>query len=294
MNRPTNTISPFEEMLAYETLWGMKNQSLKKLNDCWDHQALPSQVLQSCEGLAPAEDLRQDVARYLKDRVLSHDRYFSVCVNGTYSYPARLQDAHNPVRFFYYSGDIGFLETKCVSVVGTRKATPEGTRRTKALVLGLVQAGFTVVSGLAEGIDTAAMTTAIQAGGRVVGVIGTPINHYYPPQNKELQDFVAQHHLLISHVPFYRYDHEPFKMKRLHFPERNETMAALSQATIIVEASDTSGTLIQARACMNQGRKLYILNSCFDVPGLKWPHAYEQKGAHRVRELGDILQTIDK
>ena len=129
-------------------------------------------------------------------------------------------------------------------------------------------------------------------GGRTIGVIGTPINENYPKSNKQLQECVAQEHLLVSQVPFYHYAHEPFTHKKRYFPERNETMSALSEATIIVEASDTSGSLTQARACLQQGRKLFILNSCFENREISWPSTYEKRGAIRIRELDDILEAL--
>jgi len=155
-----------------------------------------------------------------------------------------------------------------------------------------VNRDFTIVSGLAAGIDTAAMESAIAESGRTIGVIGTPINATYPKENTGLQEKVAKEHLLISQVPFYRYANEPFMARKIHFTQRNETMAALSEATIIVEASDTSGSLTQARACLQQGRKLFILNSCFEVPEITWPKTYLERGAIRVREIDDILNAL--
>src|SRR5690606_30700269 len=106
------------------------------------------------------------------------------------------------------------------------------------------------------------MQATIDAGRPTVGVIGTPVNQSYPKENADLQEHVAREYLLVSQEPFYRYSIEPFPAKRRYFPERTETMAALTQATIIVEASETSGTLTQARAALRHGRKQFILNSC--------------------------------
>jgi DNA processing protein len=99
---------------------------------------------------------------------------------------------------------------------------------------------------------------------------------------------VAREYLLISQVPVCRYTEQHYKINSRFFPERNITMSALSEATIIVEAGDTSGTLTQARAALKQNRKLFILDSCFNVPGLKWPHTYLQKGAIRIRDYEEI------
>lgn len=286
-----NTISPYDEMVAYETLWGMHSESLKSIAELFQsNPALPSELLRRHESemLRDASDIRAEVEKFISNFLGA----FSVSVHGCFQYPTKLRDAKHPLELFYYRGDIGLIERKCISVVGARKASPDGVRRAARLARGLAERGFTIVSGLAAGVDTAAMTAALEAGGSTIGVIGTPINETYPKENRALQEQVAQSHLLISQVPFYRYRNEPFDARRRYFPERNVTMAALSEATVIVEASDTSGTLTQARACLQQGRKLFILNSCFENPSIKWPHTYEKRGAIRVRDLDDVLAVV--
>lgn len=283
-----NAVSPYREMIAYETLWGQQSQSLRTLAEQFKKERLlPSQILAQEFQFGKVEDIRQSVENYLRNK-----RGFSVAVHGDFQYPQKLQEAKYPVELFYYRGDIGLLESRCISVVGARKSTPDGERRAKKLVTALIKEKFTIVSGLALGIDTAALNAAIEGGGNVVGVIGTPIDQFYPPENKALQNLIAHQHLLLSQVPFYRYSVEPFKSKRNYFPQRNETMSALSEATVIVEASDTSGTLTQARAALQQGRKLFILNSCFENSAITWPEKFRQRGAIRVRDMGDILTVM--
>ena len=280
-----NAVSPFEEMVAYEIL--ASRESLKTVSRQLSHDGvLPSRLVRQTH--IPADAI-ENVRHFL-----SKKSGFTVCVRGVYQYPSRLEDAQNPVRMFYAKGDIGLLESRCISVVGTRKVSSEGARRASKLTAELTAAGFTIVSGLAAGVDTFALRTAIEKGGRVVGVIGTPIDEYYPKENRELQDEISSKHLLVSQVPFYRYKHEPFQQRRFYFPMRNETMAALSEATIIVEASETSGTLTQARACFHQGRKLFILDSCFKNPAITWPKKFEEKGAIRVVSTAQILSNLTK
>ncbi len=161
------------------------------------------------------------------------------------------------------------------------------------MVNALVDNNYTVVSGLAIGIDTVALTTAINRKSPVIGVIGTPIDQYYPKQNRSLQDHIGSEYLLISQVPFYRYHTEHFSAKKYYFPQRNETMSALSEATIIIEASDTSGTLTQARAALAQNRKLFILNSCFENKNITWPKRFEDR-AIRVRSVDDVLNALPR
>jgi DNA processing protein len=115
----------------------------------------------------------------------------------------------------------------------------------------------------------------------------------YPKEHAQLQSEIAKRHLLISQVPVVSYDQMKFARKRLFFPERNITMSALTQATIIVEAGNTSGTLTQARAAIEQGRKLFILNSSFEKSDLTWPQKFAAKGAIRVRTISDILDNLD-
>ena len=124
-------------------------------------------------------------------------------------------------------------------------------------------------------------------------MIGTPLDEFYPKQNKNLQLYIAKKHLLISQVPFIRYASQNYKVNRFFFPERNKTMSALSEATVIIEASETSGTLIQARAALDQGRKLFILQNCFENKNITWPERFEKQGAVRVREYEDIIKHLD-
>ncbi|EFK6515218.1 DNA-processing protein DprA, partial [Escherichia coli] len=96
----------------------------------------------------------------------------------------------------------------------------------------------------------------------------------------------------ISQVPFHRYLEQDYRSNRIFFPERNVTMSALTEATIIIEASETSGTLTQARAALAQGRKLFILESCFRNPSITWPARFEAQGAIRVRNYEDIRRHL--
>jgi DNA processing protein len=225
----------------------------------------------------------------LRDRT---SRRFDVRLHGELDYPAKLRDATYPVELLYFQGHWDLAYTRSVAVVGTRKPTPDGVTRTEQLVKKLVRDGFTIVSGLAEGVDTAAHTTAIEAEGQTIAVIGTPLGQAYPRSNQALQEQIADKYLLISQVPVERYDAQNPKVNRFFFPERNKTMAALSEATIIVEAGETSGTLIQAREAIKQGRKLFILNSCFERSDLTWPARFEKDGAIRVRDYDDIRRQL--
>ena len=122
--------------------------------------------------------------------------------------------------------------------------------------------------------------------------IGTPLSHAYPKENAGLQNDIAENFLVISQVPVKRYESQDYRRNRAFFPERNITMSALTEATIIVEAGETSGTLFQARAALQQGRRLFILDSCFRSTALTWPEKFAQKGAIRVKDYDDVRRHL--
>ncbi len=179
----------------------------------------------------------------------------------------------------YYKGNLDHVRTfPTVSVIGARKASPEGILRTNKLVKKLVDKSIVIVSGLAEGIDTAAHTSCIKLGGKTIGVIGTPLDAYYPKQNKELQNEIATNHLLLSQFEFGNV------VKPQNFPMRNKTMALISKATIIIEAKEKSGCLYQATEALRLGRELYITKSCVDDLSLTWPSKMLNSGAKVLTE----------
>ncbi|MGH8244753.1 MAG: DNA-processing protein DprA, partial [Steroidobacteraceae bacterium] len=215
-------------------------------------------------------------------------QHFGIRVHGAGDYPDKLRDAEHPVELLYFQGNWDITSTRCVAVVGTRKPSEDGLRRTAKLARRLANDGFTVASGLAQGIDTAAHTAAIEAGGLTIAVLGTPITSCYPPENRELQKCIANEFLVVSQVPIVRHSRQTWHGNRFFFPERNVTMSALTEATVIVEAGNTSGTLIQARHAIQQKRKLFILDSCFRNAELTWPAKYVELGAIRVSDFEDI------
>jgi DNA protecting protein DprA len=168
----------------------------------------------------------------------------------------------------FYAGDLDLLDAPTVSIVGTREVSDAGWKRASQLARELAKSGVTIVSGLAKGVDTAALTSAMSNGGRVVAVIGTPLDKAYPAENAALQQQIYADHLLMS--PFKEGD----RVFKSNFPVRNRVMAAVSDATVIIEASDTSGTLHQAAECVNLGRWLFIAKSVVDDRNLKWPKKF--------------------
>jgi DNA processing protein len=280
-------ISPQREMGAYEALWDEDGATFKTISEKLSKRpdTVPSDLVEPERVQKYREVVRDVMAK-------ANVEHFGVRVLGAGEYPDKLRDADYPIAVLYYRGWWDLVNSRSVAVVGTRTPTEDGIKRARTLVRGLVKDGFTIVSGLAKGIDRVAHETAIDEGGRTIAVLGTPISHAYPAENRELQEKIAQEFLLISQVPIKRWQSQGPKQNRIFFPERNITMSALTEATIIVEAGETSGTLVQARHALKQGRKLFILDSCFENPAITWPHRFAEQGAIRVRNYADISRHL--
>jgi DNA processing protein len=283
----SRAVSPLLELGAYEALWQEPKTSFRTLSEKFAAHpgAVPSDFVPPNRAKDYAATVRQ------KFREADIDR-FGIRVHGAGEYPQKLRDAAHPIELLYYQGWWDLASSRSVAVVGTRKPSPEGIARARRLVKSLVQHDFTIVSGLASGIDRVAHETAIDADGRTIAVIGTPLSHSYPRENAELQRRIARDFLVISQVPVCRYDAQDHRINRFFFPERNITMSALTEATIIVEAGETSGTLIQARAALQQGRKLFILDSCFRNKKITWPQRFADQGGIRVTDYDDIRRHL--
>jgi DNA processing protein len=187
----------------------------------------------------------------------------------------------------WLAGDASLVKLPCVAIVGARKVSEEGAARARRLARELSAAAVVVVSGLAKGVDTEAMSAAIKAKGRTIGVIGTPIDRAYPVENRRLQETLYRDHLLVSQF-------EPGKpVYPSNFPERNKLMAAISDATVIIEASDESGSLHQAAECTRLGRWLFITRSLAENPELHWPKDFLHYPTTRIlNHTSDILNVL--
>jgi DNA processing protein len=284
---PEQSVSPWLEFGSYEALWSRTGMSFKQIADLFRAQpgAFPSEFV--TRGVAAS--FAHQATEILRKANITD---FGVRVHGAWEYPEQLRAAEHPIEVLYYRGWWDLVSSPSVAVVGTRSPSEEAAVHTRIIAKSLVKDGYTVVSGLAKGVDTIAHETAIAEGGLTIGVLGTPLSVSYPATNKGLQEKIAREYLLISQVPIVRYSHQGPKVNRMFFPERNITMAALTRATVIVEAGETSGTLTQARAAIKQRRPLFILESCFRNAALTWPRRFEEAGAIRVRDYREIRERL--
>jgi DNA processing protein len=202
-------------------------------------------------------------------------------------YPQNLRGVHDRPPLIFVRGSIEPRDGRAIAIVGTRNPTDHGIDAAKRLARHLANEGFSVVSGLANGIDTAAHTATLQAAGRTLAVIGTGVNRSYPAHNAALQEQIAQTGAVISQfLP----DAPP---ARHHFPLRNAVMSGLTLGTVVVEASETSGTRIQARLALKHGRPVFLLPSL--VEQQRWACELASKpGAHVVKSPSDVSRVIER
>ena len=199
-------------------------------------------------------------------------------------YPANLRLVHDLPPFLFYRGTLERSDTRSIAVVGTRDATADGLRRARQMARGLVQAGVAVMSGLARGIDTAAHEEALANGGRTVAVLGTGILKQYPSENAELAERIAERGALVSQF-------WPAQGPARHtFPRRNVVTSGMSQGTVVVEASSTSGAKMQARLALAHGKRVFLIRDL--VTRQPWARSYLDRGALQVDSVADVLDRV--
>lgn len=292
-NEFLDAVSPLREMGAYEYLWlnypGNKSPSTKSIVDLFASRpgAIPTDFVSSEKAAECANNVYAQILR-------SGFKDLGIRIRGVSDYPTWLESANHQLPIIYFKGLWDLIwKPRRISIVGTRRPSELGRKRTISLCKKLIEHDYTIVSGLARGIDTVAHETALSMGAPTMAVLGTPITESYPKENASLQAEISNKGIVVSHVPFLFYAQRDWRWNRMFFPDRNVTMSALSDATVIVEAGETSGTLIQARAALKQGRKVFILASNFHNPSVTWPAKYLAKGAIKVDSVDDILGALD-
>ncbi|HEY4699742.1 MAG TPA: DNA-processing protein DprA [Nitrososphaerales archaeon] len=198
-----------------------------------------------------------------------------------------VEKKHAPARL-YAVGNLQQIPLPLprVAIIGSRKASLEGLKTASDIARVLVKNNVIVVSGLAEGIDTAAHKTTIEEGGDTIAVLGTPLDRVYPQKNSHLQDIIKRQHLAISQFPV----GQPIQPK--NFVLRNRTMALISNASIIVEAGETSGSLHQGWESLRLGRPLFIYKSIVNDPSLNWPKKMMEYGAIELNEAKEVVDVL--
>ena len=201
-------------------------------------------------------------------------------------YPRALKEIHDPPGVLFMRGDLKSQDALAVGIVGTRHATQYGLRQAERLAGSLARAGFTIVSGLARGIDAAAHRGALNAGGRTIAVLASGVSNIYPPEHVHFADDVAAQGALISESPPYA------KPLAGTFPQRNRIISGMSLGIIVVEAADRSGALITARHAMEQGRDVFAVPGNVDNRMSRGCHRLIRDGAKLVESADDVLEEL--
>ena len=203
------------------------------------------------------------------------------------TYPQRLKEIEQPPPVLYIRGDYLPDDLFAVAIVGTRRITPYGRQITEELATYLAAHGITVISGLARGVDALAHQTALKAGGRTIGVLGSGVDKIYPPEHRALAEKMMGSGAILS-------DYAPgTPPDASNFPPRNRIISGLSLAVVVIEAGETSGALITAEFAAEQGREVFAVPGSILAPQSKGTNKLIQNGALPLLSVNDLMQVLD-
>ena len=220
------------------------------------------------------------------EMALCREHGIDILTEANPDYPRPLREIHDPPGVLFVRGQLKPNDALAVGIVGTRHATQYGLRQAERLAGALARAGFTIISGLARGIDAAAHRGAMAAGGRTVAVLASGVMNIYPPEHDRLADEVAEQGALVSESPPHA---QPLAGT---FPQRNRIISGLSLGVIVVEAADRSGALITARHAMEQGREVFAVPGNVDSRTSRGCHQLIRDGARLVESADDVLEEL--
>jgi DNA processing protein len=207
-------------------------------------------------------------------------------VQGSEDFPILLRDLPNAPAAVFVIGDPSVLWSPQIAIVGSRNASAAGIANARAFARTFAQAGNTITSGLAEGIDGAAHSAALDAGGATIAVLGTGIDLVYPRQHAELAIRICANGALVSEFPPGTPGHPK------HFPRRNRIISGLSLGTLVIEASLKSGSLTTARYAVEQGREVFALPGSIHSPLARGCHKLIREGAKLVESAQEVLEDL--
>lgn len=252
--------------------------------------AAPPSELRGVDGVGPKLVQKIALARQEIDVAaeleICRQNNVSILVDSHPEFPALLRTIPDPPGVLFMRGNLLPCDALAVAIVGTRHATIYGKQQAERLAAGLSRAGFTIVSGLARGIDAAAHRGALAAGGRTIAVLGSGVLEVYPSEHKELAAEVAGHGAVLSESPPMR---APFAGA---FPQRNRIITGMSMGVIVVEAADRSGALISARHSMEQNREVFAVPGRVDSRTSRGCHRLIRDGAKLVESVDDVLEEL--
>jgi len=202
------------------------------------------------------------------------------------AYPASLRAIADPPPLLYVKGELRDNDSRAIAIVGSRSASDYGRRIARDLARGLASFGFTVVSGMARGIDGMAHESALQAGGRTLAVLGSGVDHAYPPEHEMLYRRISENGAVISELPM------GARPIAFNFPARNRLISGLSLGVVVVEATEKSGSLITASLAAEQGREVFAVPGEAGASRSRGSHRLIRQGAKLVETVEDIIEEV--
>jgi DNA processing protein len=202
------------------------------------------------------------------------------------AYPGSLRAIADPPPLLYVKGELRDNDSKAIAIVGSRSASDYGRRIARDLARGLASFGFTVVSGMARGIDGMAHESALQAGGRTLAVLGSGVDRAYPPEHEMLYRRISESGAVISELPM------GARPIAFNFPARNRLISGLSLGVVVVEATEKSGSLITASLAAEQGREVFAVPGEAGASRSRGSHRLIRQGAKLVETVEDIIEEI--
>ena len=209
-----------------------------------------------------------------------------VMVLGDDDYPTALLNSADPPLLLYLQGETGLLSTPCLAIVGSRQPSAQGRDNARRFAHSLAAQGWTIVSGLAAGVDGAAHEGALAADGRTIAVVGTGVDRIYPARHRDLTHRIAERGLIVSEMPL---GAPPLSA---HFPQRNRIIAGLARGTLVVEAALRSGSLITARLAAEAGREVMAIPGSILSPQSAGCHALIRQGAALVESPEQVAEEL--
>lgn len=203
------------------------------------------------------------------------------------AYPRRLREIDQPPPVLYVLGSLIPEDEWAVAIVGTRRITAYGRQVTEEIASTLARNGITIVSGLARGVDAIAHKATLMAGGRTLAVLGSGVDHIYPPEHRQLAERIVENGALIS-------DYPPGTLPEgVNFPPRNRIISGLSLAVIVTEAGDRSGALITAEFAAEQGRELFAVPGSITALQSLGCNRLIQQGARPLLDAKEVMEALD-
>jgi len=202
-------------------------------------------------------------------------------------YPRRLSEIDQPPPVLYVRGQIDEIDAWAIAIVGTRRVTAYGRQVADELATALAGSGAAIVSGLARGVDIIAHQAALKSNGRTLAILGSGVDQIYPPEHARAAQQIIESGALISDYP------PGTPPEASNFPPRNRIISGLSQAVIVVEASEKSGALITAAFAAEQGRQVFAVPGSIYAPQSKGTNRLIQEGAHLLLNAGNVLEALN-